>query len=147
MTAVYQQADVRFLYPENWSLDNREESSSPWSVSVHSPSEAFWSLTVHDGIQGLEELATETLQAVEQEYQESFFESIKAEEEIAGCSAVGYDLNFFYFDFLVTAKLRVFRMGRFNCIVLYQAEDRDFEELHRVFQAITLSLFTDGELG
>ncbi|MBI81705.1 MAG: hypothetical protein CMJ81_00780 [Planctomycetaceae bacterium] len=147
MTAVYEQADVRFLYPENWALDNREESGSPWAVSVHSPSGAFWSLTVHDGNLGLDELGTETLQAVEREYQESFFESIKAEDEIAGCSAVGYDINFFYFDLLVTAKLRVFRMGRFNCIVLYQAEDRDFEELNRVFQAITLSLFSDVESG
>ena len=147
MTAVYQQADVRFLYPENWALDNREESGSPWSVSVHSPNGAFWSLTVHDGMLDLEKLGTETLQAVEREYQESFFESIKAKEEIADCSAVGYNINFFYIDFLVTAKLRVFRMERCNCIVLYQAEDREFNELNRVFQAITFSLFTDVEPG
>ena len=145
MTAIYQQAGIQFLYPENWELDNREDSGQPWSVSVHSPSGGFWSLTVHEGETELADLSAESLQAVEQEYQDSFFEAVPTREMIAGHATIGFDINFFYLDFLIFSKLRVFRMGRYNCIVLYQAEDRDFDQLDRVFQAITLSLFAEAK--
>ena len=140
MTATYEQSGLRFMYPENWALDNRDDMGRPWSVSVHSPSGAFWSLTVLDGQADLTLLEKETLQAVEEEYQESFFESIAASEEVAGKAMTGHDINFFYLDFLVCAKLRAFRLGHHNCVVLCQGEDRDFEALQQVFEAITYSL-------
>ena len=141
MTAVYEHSGMRFLYPENWVLDNRDDTGRPWSVSVHSPTGAFWSLTVYDGPADLTQLESESLQAVQEEYPESFFESSEATEEIAGHTITGHDINFVYLDFLVSAKLRVFHFGQRRCVVLYQAEDRDFESLQRVFEAITYSLF------
>ena len=141
MTAVYEHAGVRFQYPENWELDNRDDSSQPWSVSVHSPSGAFWSLTVHKGPVDIKKLSHQTLKAVEEDYQESFFESEETTEEIAGHSTSGYGIKFFYLDFLVSAKLLIVPLGPQVCLVLYQAEDRDFEELEDVFRAITYSLF------
>jgi len=140
MTAIYEQSGLRFMYPENWVLDNRDDMGRPWSVSVHSPTGAFWSLTVLDGPDDLKQLASQTLQAIQEEYQESSFESITADDEVAGHTMTGHDINFFYLDFLVSAKLRAFRIGHHNCTVLCQAEDRDFGNLQQIFEAITYSL-------
>ena len=142
MTAIYEQSGIRFLYPENWALDNRDDTGRPWSVSVHSPSGAFWSLTVYDDPAELAQIERESLEAVREEYSESIFETVAASEKLAGHELAGQDINFFYLDFLISARLRVFRIGDQSCVVLYQAEDRDFETLQRVFEAITLSLFS-----
>ena len=136
MTAVYEKPGVRFLYPENWELDNRDEESWPWSVSVHSPDGAE-SLPVD-----LDKMTDETLDAVREEFSESFFEHDPASEEINGQTAHGYDINFFYLDFLIQSKLRSFPLGPSGCVVLYQAEQRDFDRLERVFQAITARLIS-----
>ena len=141
MSAVYEQFGVRFLYPENWELDNREDSSRPWSVSVHSPGGGFWSITVYDQQTDLDWLNKETLQAVREEFQESYFESDAVSEQIAGQSTTGFNVHFYYLDFLVVSKLRSLRVGTHSCVVLYQAEDREFEKMEMVFQAITHSLF------
>ena len=142
MTAVYEKPGVRFLYPENWELDNRDEESWPWSVSVHSPEGAFWAITVAESLPfDLDEMTDETLDAVREEFSNSFFEHDPASEEINGQTAHGYDINFFYLDFLIQTKLRSFSLGPSGCVVLYQAEQRDFDRLERVFQAITASLF------
>ena len=142
MTAVYEKSGLRFLYPENWALDNREEEGQPWSVSVHSPTEAFWALTVYSGTQNLNKVGEEMLVALEKEYSDSFFEYRSAQQEIAGHVVSGYDIDFFYLDFLVTAKLVTFRIAQDACVVLYQGEQRDFEKLHLVFEAITHSLLS-----
>ena len=141
MTAKYEQMGIRFLYPENWELDNRGESNRPWSVSVHSPGGAFWSISVLEPSDDLEEMGDATLKAVEEEFQESFFESERASEQIGGQVATGHDIHFYYLDFLIAAKLRMFRIGTHGCVMLCQAEDRDFDQLEQVFRAITESLF------
>jgi len=140
MTAAYDQSGLRFLYPENWALDNREDTGQPWSVSVHSPTGAFWSLTVYDGSRDLDKLGEEMLAVLKTDYAESFFESEAVQQDIAGHAATGFDMDFFYLDFQVSARLRIFRLGQHVCLVLYQAEERDFAELERVFEAITHSL-------
>ena len=141
MTAVFEQSGIRFLYPENWELDNRDDTGSPWSVSVHSPSGAFWSITVYDGAANLHELCDATLQAVEEDYQQSSFEYTGTQEQIAGQTTTGYDIRFFFLDFLISAQIHTFHLAGQCCVVLYQGEDRDFEQLEQVFQAITYSLF------
>ena len=140
MTAAYHQSGFRFLYPENWTLDNREDTGQPWSVSVHSPTGAFWSLTVYDGSRDLDKLGEEMLAALKTDYDESFFESQAVQQDIVGHASRGFDIAFFYLDFLVSTKLRIFRIGQHACLVLYQAEDRNFRQLERVFEAITHSL-------
>ena len=142
MTATYEQSGLQFLYPENWTLDNREDSSQPWEVSVHSPTGSFWSLTVYDGFHDLDKLGEKMLTVLKQDYSDILFEYQMAEHEIGGHTSHGYDVDFFYLDFLVSAKLRTFQLEQCACLVLYQAEIRDFDELERVFEAITHSLLS-----
>ena len=41
---MYEKMGIRFLYPENWMLDEEEASSRLVSVTVYSPHGAFWSI-------------------------------------------------------------------------------------------------------
>ena len=138
MPAVYEKMGIRFLYPENWTLDEQAALEGEQSVTVHSPGGAFWSITLHDAQTDPAELANAALEALESEYQDS--ESEAVDEEIAGHEILGYDLNFFYLDFTNTAWIRGFRDRRHTYLVLCQAEDRELEAVGQVFRAITASL-------
>jgi hypothetical protein len=138
MPAVYDKLGVRFLYPDNWTLDEEEALRGNSSVTVHSPGGAFWSLVVHpDGVDP-DELAATALRALKAEYPDA--EAEPASEQINGRSIRGYDLNFFWLDLTNTALIRAFRTAGASCLVLCQAEDREFEQLAPVFRAITTSL-------
>jgi hypothetical protein len=140
MPAVYEKMGIRFLYPDNWTLDEEEALRGNTSVTVHSPGGAFWSLVLHSASADPAELAATALRALKAEYQDSEAEPIS--EQINGRSISGYDLNFFYLDFTSTALIRAFRTAGASCLVLCQAEDREFEELAPVFRAMTTSLLS-----
>lgn len=140
MPAEYDKLGIRFLYPDNWTLDEQEALSGNRSVSVYSPGGAFWSITLHDAAVDPGELAAAALTTLQGEYQDA--EVGPVSEEIAGEEIHGYDLNFFYLDLTNTALIRGFRTANASCLVLCQAEDREFEALAPVFRAITTSLLS-----
>ena len=47
MPAVYDKMGIRFLYPDNWQLDEEEALHGDQSVTVYSPGGAFWSIVLH----------------------------------------------------------------------------------------------------
>jgi len=140
MPAVYEKMGIRFLYPDNWTLDEEEALRGNSSITVHSPGGAFWSLVLHSAGADPAELAATALRALQAEYQDS--EAVPVNEQINGRSISGYDLNFFYLDFTNTALIRAFRTAGASCLVLCQAEDREFEGLAPVFLAMTTSLLS-----
>ena len=140
MPAVYDKMGVRFLYPENWTLDESDAVAGRRSVSVYSPEGAFWTLALHNLSTDPKDLVNTVLSAVKKEYED--FESEPVSEEIAGNPVTGYDLNFYCLDLTNTALVRGFRTDSASCVVLCQAEDRDFKKVEPVFRAITTSLFS-----
>jgi hypothetical protein len=71
------------------------------------------------------------------------YEDVESEEvleKIGPADAVGYNLDFIYLDFIVRAEVRSFDLGPRTVVVLCQAESREFEQLAKVFRAITLSM-------
>jgi hypothetical protein len=140
MPAVYEKMGIRFLYPDNWILDEEEALHGNKSVSVHSPGGAFWSIVMHPAKTDPAELAATALRALKAEYVDSEAEPVT--EQIGQQSVSGYDMNFFYLDFTSTATVRCFRTAAATCLVLCQAEDREFEELAPVFRAMTTSLLS-----
>ena len=138
MPGVYEKMGIRFLYPDNWTLDEAAALEGEKSVTVYSPGGAFWSITLHEPRTEPAALASAALEALKNEYQDS--ESEPVEEQIAGQTCAGYDLSFFYLDFTNTAQIRAFRIPKASCLVLCQAEDRELEQLDNVFRAITASL-------
>lgn len=139
MTAVYDQVGVQFLYPENWELADEPSDDLPRVISVTSPTGGFWALHVYDSSAEPGELAGEVLQSMGQEYDS--LESEPATEQIGPVEATGFDMEFYCLDFVTSARVRAFRRGPRTCVVLSQAETRDFDKLADVFRAITLSLF------
>ncbi len=138
MPAVYDKLGIRFLYPDNWTLDEQEALEGNRSISVYSPGGAFWSIALHEARTDPGELAATALATLKKEYASS--EAKEVSEQISGQSISGYDLNFYFLDLTNTALIRAFRTATASCLVLCQAEDGEFEEVAPVFRAITTSL-------
>ncbi len=140
MPAVFNKLGIHFQYPENWTLDEQDAVSGQRSVTVYSPGGAFWCIAVHPRWTDPSRLAQKAVQAMREEYEG--IEDEPAEENVAGWDLVGYDLNFFYLDLTNTAKVRCLRGDHATYSIFWQAEDREFEQLARVFDAITLSFLS-----
>jgi hypothetical protein len=137
MPAHFQKSNLNFLYPENWTLDE-DDASGDQSVTVYSPGGGFWSVAVHHGAMEPLILANAALDAMKMEYND--IEIQEVEETIADRKLTGFDLNFFLFDFTNTAQIRSVRCNNDIYVILCQAEDSEFEQIQRVFQAITVSM-------
>jgi hypothetical protein len=136
--ALFDKMGIRFQYPENWALDEEDALHGEQAVSVYSPGGAFWSISLHDiGIEP-KELTKTVLNAMKEGYED--FEYEPAYETVQGTDMQGYDLNFYCLDLTNTALVRGFRLPTASCVVLCQAEDREFNAVEPVFRAITASL-------
>lgn len=141
MPATYDKLGIRFLFPDNWILDEEEAVGGNGSVAVYSPGGAFWSIVLHPLESDPADLAAAALLALKTEYEHS--EAEPASEKIGRRTIGGYDVSFFYLDLTNTALIRAFRTETATCLVLCQAEDREFAELAAVFRAITTSLLAE----
>src|SRR5215212_3981745 len=131
---------IRFQYPENWRLDEDDALHGEQTVTLYSPGGAFWSVSLHDLAIEPKELSKTVLQAMKEAYEDFEFEP--AYETVRGTDMVGYDLNFYCLDLTNTALIRGFRIPTASCVILSQAEDREFAQVEPVFNAITTSLLS-----
>lgn len=138
MPAVFEKLGIRFQYPENWTLDEADALEGNEAVTLYTPGGAFWTVILHPHGLSASELADTALQALKAEYQDLDAEQVK--ETTSGVVAIGYDVNFYCLDLTNTAMIRVYSRDDATLLVMFQADDREFEELAPVFRAITLSL-------
>jgi hypothetical protein len=141
MVARYDEQGIQFAYPDNWSIADEELTDTPRGVSVQSPSGAYWDVKVFSRGESPAWICDQALQAMREVY-----ENIEAEpvtERMFGLSAMGYDLDFFCLDFLVTTQLRCVVVGQRVLLLTFQAESQEFERHRTVFDAITKSLLGD----
>lgn len=138
MTARYDRSGIRFQYPENWKIVDEQFDGFPRSVCVQAPSGAFWSLDIHPFSVRSEDILREMVAAITDDYDD--VESELVEEVIEEFEAIGADLFFSCLDFVIKARLRSFKSGHATYVMLYQAEDRDFDQFEPVFRAMTHSL-------
>lgn len=142
MIATFDQAGIRFHYPENWHVTDAAVQDWPRTVSVQSPASGFWQLVVYEGPADPTSLLEETLQQMRSEYPE--FESSSIDDQFENSVASGYEMYFYCFDFLVCARALVVRRDDGQVLLfLWQAEDRDFAAAEPVFRAITTSLLRE----
>ena len=147
MPAVFDKLGIRFLYPENWTLDEAEAMAGENAVTVYTPEGAFWSVMLHPREVDPHELTLAALNAMKAEFTD--FEAEPAHETVEGIELAGFDMNFYCLDLTNTALVRGFRTAESTVVILYQAEDRDFATIEPVFRAITISLLraeAEGEL-
>jgi hypothetical protein len=138
MPARFDKLGISFQYPDNWTLDDSDAILGRKSVTVYSPGGAFWSVAIHSGSPDPTKLAAAIVETMKREY--PGVEVDDAFEIVAGHDLVGYDLAFYYLDLINTAIVRSLRVGEISYTIFCQAEDRDFEKLRMVFQAMTTSL-------
>jgi hypothetical protein len=144
MPAVFAQGPIKFLYPENWRIAGQSFDSTPQVVELQSPGSAFWTLHVYPADSDAVELVDEFRDAMQAEYEN--LEAEEIEETWEDEPVVGYDLSFYCLDFLITAKVRCWRMGNSLVLIHSQAEDRDFNEASPIFLAMTTSLARESKL-
>ena len=138
---LYENAGIRFRYPENWRIVEEETEGTAQTVSAQSPGSGFWMLQIFPSQRESGELTADLLQMLRGEYGEIETEAVC--QPVVGVEATGYNLHFFCLDMLVVARTRGFSLGNRSCLLLCQAEDREFSELELVFEAITTSLITE----
>lgn len=140
MTARYEKLGVQFRYPANWQITDEDAVSWPRTVSLQSPGGGFWSLMVYRSDDtDPSELTEEVLSTMRKEY--DGLEASEILEQFEDVNATGYDMHFHCLDFVVNARVLGVRVGQQILLMIWQAEDRDFEQLEPVFRAITTSLF------
>jgi hypothetical protein len=142
MPAVFDKLGVRFQYPENWTLETDATTADRQTISVYSPGGAFWTVMCYPPDTDPLELARTALVAMQNEYEE--LDSEVVQEEMGDVVLVGFDLNFYCLDLTNTARIRVGSNETVTHLVICQAEDREFEQVSDVFQAMTASLLSGG---
>ena len=137
MTATYDKLGVQFMYPENWEIMDEDPDSEPRTIAVHNDTGAFWSVTVYKSAVETDQIAETALAALREEYEELEAEAV--DEQVGQVGATGYDVQFYVQQLVAAARIRTFANGEDTVLLLCQAEDREFERLREVFQAMTLS--------
>ena len=137
MTATYDRHELRFLYPENWSISENEADGFV-EISLESPEGTIWSVSHFPGSSPPGDLIESCASALREQYED--FEKSDFVGEVSGIPATGFDAHFYCLDFLVTAAARVFVLGDKTVLIFSQAESREFDRSRAVLDAITLSL-------
>jgi len=138
MPVHFNRLGVSFQYPDNWTLDDSDAVLGRKSVTVYSPGGGFWTLALYSGSDSPDKLASALVDSMREEYQG--LEAEPVEETVANQRLKGFDLAFYCLDLTNTARIRGFRFAHTTYIVFCQAEDREFEQIGRVFQAMTFSM-------
>ncbi|MFO0905345.1 MAG: hypothetical protein U0939_20220 [Pirellulales bacterium] len=137
MPHIFDKLGVRFMYPDNWELTDEQGVESPYSVGLQTPQGGMWLLQIHDSGEPLD-LAAEALRTMREEYAELEADSVV--ERLEGHDVVGFEMRFYYLDFVVMARIVSVKRGDLSLVVLCQAEDRDFDQLEPIFKAVLISL-------
>lgn len=138
MPAVFEKLGIRFEYPDSWEIDEEEARESGDTITVYSPEGAFWSLNLQAPGLDPDELALTAVEAMREEFEQ--LDAAPVTATVDGVELPGYDMNFYCLDLTNTACVRVVEREHATFLVLYQAEDREFEKISAVFDAITASL-------
>jgi hypothetical protein len=141
MPAKFERLGIAFQYPDNWTLDDTDAVAGRRSVTVYSPGGAFWTVAIHPRSADPVQLVQAVVATIREEYKE--IEMDEARETVLGHELIGYDLSFYYLDFVNSAQVRGLRTATATYTVYYQGEDREFDRIQQVFQAMTVSLLKE----
>ncbi|MDB4533451.1 hypothetical protein N9242_01165 [Vicingaceae bacterium] len=138
MTATYGKHGIQFLYPANWTLQENVTGQMPFGITLESPSGGLWILSVFAAGTDKDMLIRDTATTLETQY--DCLELTRFEDAIEDYSVEGFDAFFYCLDLLVSAQIRVIATNEFTFVVLAQAENREYDKLVEVFNAVTVSL-------
>src|SRR5690242_7661447 len=117
MVAEFNEAGIRFRYPENWKLD-REKNDYGWTVSVQSPDTAFLMVCLREDMPSTAHIAEAALETLKEEYED--LEADDCVDSLAGQPAVGHNIRFFSLDLTNTCWTRSFYSAQGTVLVMCQ---------------------------
>lgn len=134
MPTSFDSFGIKFLYPDNWKVIDRDEDEGGEGVTMELPSGGFFSIErEHEG-QIEEEIIEELSDAFEQEYEQIEREDIQLDDASPNERAV--EFRFYYLDLLVVSRVVMMRIDESKYLIQMQAESRDFDANEMVFSAI-----------
>ena len=143
MTACYDKAGLRFLYPETWKVTEEQITEMPLSLTVESPGGGFWVIMIYDADVEPAVLVEQVVDSMRDEYEG--VETTPVERPFGDSMGTGFDMFFYCLDFVVHARVLAVRGLGKTMLTMWQAEDREFESLEPVFLAMTTSLLKPHE--
>ena len=143
---TYDKNGYKFLYPDNWMLEETDFDDDEGSITLNSPSGAFWILMVRPFGHNPDELANDALKLMRRQYDRDF-EYDRIERTIEDHKLSGYEMNFYYLDLTNTAVVLTFADESRTFAVFWQTGDQMVVTSEKepfsheeVFEAITISL-------
>ncbi|MFZ4637806.1 MAG: hypothetical protein ACOYMC_10400 [Pirellulales bacterium] len=133
----FERFGLAFEYPDNWSVDTDDSQDRYATVTVYAPGGGFWSVSGHAAGGDPVELSATVVGQMKEEYQQLDCEP--ASDTIAGRELPGFDMNFYCLDLTNTAEVRTLETDDAVYLILYQAEDREWDGIAPVFAAMTMS--------
>ena len=134
MPATHQAIGIQCTYPKNWTLIEDQNHEQAEGFTLESPGAAFFSISRFSAEPPPEEVLQQACKAILKEYRECEVEPVDNDLTIEDCSSV--EINFFLMDMLVSGRLRAFNTDGFTYLIEQQAEDRQYEQLEPVFEAM-----------
>jgi hypothetical protein len=138
MPASFDSFDIKFLYPDNWSLVDRAAGEENEGVTLELPSGGFFSIEREAEGQLADELIEELASSFENEYGEVEREDLSLESQDDIERAV--EFRFYYLDLLIISRMLILNRREKTYVIQMQAESRDFESNEMVFNAILKQL-------
>lgn len=134
MPQVYESLGIKFLYPDNWTVVQREQDEGREGVTLELPCGGFFTVERDYEGQLTEELIEEIGQSIEEDYGE--FEQERLPIDGARPREQMVEFRFYYLDLLIISRLVILDVEESTYLVQMQAESRDFDANEMVFAAL-----------
>ena len=134
MPKSFESFGVKFLYPDNWTLAERDEEGGDEGVTLELPGGGFFAVErERDG-----ELVEELIEEVADSLAEDYGDVEREEVELPGASDQErcVEFRFYYLDLLIISRLTIMKLDGVTLVVQMQAESRDFDANEMVFEAL-----------
>lgn len=139
MPETFDNFGLRFLYPENWEIAERNAEGESVGVTFETPEGAFFSINRYPDRDDSAALLRRVEDAMHEEYESIEYGTPREwPDRVPG--EIIRDLHFYVFDLLVISRLVVIPDRGDLLLVQIQGESRDFDKQEPVFAAILTSL-------
>lgn len=133
MPANFDAFGLRFLYPDNWTVAERDEDAGDDGVTLEMPSGGFFAIELDSETTNDADSIEKAAEVILAEYPDAERErvSLPDQPDLSVC-----DFSFFYLDMLIVSRLIAIGSEGERWIIQIQAESRDFDQNELVFAAI-----------
>ena len=134
MPATFESLGIKFLYPDNWTVVDRDQGEGEEGVTLELPTGGFFSMERELEGRTQQELIEQITQAFSEEYGEVECDEIRLDDAQEGERTL--DFRFYYLDLVIVSRLVIMTTDQATLVIQMQAEIRDFDANELVLQAI-----------